>query len=252
LYRKILDVFTYSSDDVTTAKIITEEGKDFLEFSEDYGIYGAAKINRPDVNAVGLGHWVTFKICSNSNLAMRDVDFSRSAEEATHKTKRSFYPLQEDNPKFKLPESTVINPGISKSLSDKYYFEIPDVPFIRSSFNTRIYYSNILQESVFKNGNRVFTGKNYQDYTNEYGSIIKLIEWYGNVIAVMEHGVLAIPVNERALVKNEAGENIYISAEKVLTKNPKVLSSSFGSLYPESIIKTTRFIYGIDTVGKKI
>ena len=48
------------------------------------------KLNRPDINAVGLGHWVTYKICSNINLAMRDVDLSNPTEEATHGMKRSF------------------------------------------------------------------------------------------------------------------------------------------------------------------
>lgn len=252
LYRKILDLFTYNSNDAVNGSLVTEESENFLDNSEKYGTYGASKINRPDVNSVGLGHWVTFKICSNSNLALRDVDFSRSAEEAVHRMKRSFYPLQDSNPENKLPESSVINPGISKSLSEKYYLEIPDVPFIKSSFNTRIYYSNIMQESVFKNGNRVFIGKNFQDFTNEYGAIVKLVEWYGHLVAVMEHGILAIPVNEKALIKNESGQNIYINSDNVLTKNPKVLSQTFGSLYPDSIIKTDRYIYGIDTVGKKI
>jgi len=107
---------------------------------------------------------------------MRDVDFSRPEEEATHKMKRSFYPLQSAKQSNKLPESTIINSGISKSLGNKYYFEVPDVPFIKTNFSNRIYYSDVLQQLSFKNGNRVFQSKNYQDYTREYGSIVKLIE----------------------------------------------------------------------------
>jgi hypothetical protein len=68
----------------------------------------------------------------------------------------------------------------------------------------------------------------------------------------MEHGVLLIPINERAMMTNSSGENVYINTDNVLPKNPKVLSSTFGSIWPESIIKTNRFIYGIDTIGKKI
>jgi hypothetical protein len=33
-------------------------------------------INLADLNSVGLGQWITFPICSNLNIAMRDVDFS--------------------------------------------------------------------------------------------------------------------------------------------------------------------------------
>jgi hypothetical protein len=183
---------------------------------------------------------------------MRDVDYNNPAEEAVFKSKRSFYPLQSIESSTKLPESTIINQGISKTLSSKYYFEVPEVPFIKSVFNTRINYSNLLQEGTFKNGNRIFLAQNYRDYTNEYGSIIKLVEWYGTLIAVMEHGILMIPVNERALMANASGENVYINTDNVLPKNPKVISTVFGSTWPESIKKSTRFIYGVDTIGKKI
>jgi hypothetical protein len=40
------------------------------------------KINRSDVNAVQLGHWVTFKVFSNINLALRSLDTSDAAEQA--------------------------------------------------------------------------------------------------------------------------------------------------------------------------
>jgi hypothetical protein len=46
----------------------------------------------------------------------------------------------------------------------------------------------------------------------------------------MEHGVLLIPVNERAMMTNASGENVYINTENVLPQNPKVLSNTFGSL----------------------
>lgn len=45
----------------------------------------------------------------------------------------------------------------------------------------------------------------------------------------MEHGIIMIPVNERAMMKNTSGENIYINTDNVLPKNPKVLSNTFGS-----------------------
>jgi len=267
-YNKLLPIFTYRNvfepewgndtgtgddiDDNTFNGIIEPDGKKYSKYAERNGVFGSEKINRPDVNAVPIGHWVTFKICSNINLAMRDLDYSRPMEEAVHRQKRGFYPLQALNKSNSLPESSVINTGISKSTSDKYYFEIPDVPFIKTNFATRIHYSNILQTSVFTNGNRIFESKNYLDYTREYGSLIKLVEWYGKLIAIMEHGVVMIPVNERAMMTNAAGENVYINTENVLPQNPRVLSNMFGSLWAESVIKTSRFIYGIDTVGKKI
>jgi hypothetical protein len=107
---------------------------------------------------------------------MRDLDFSRPEEEAVHKVKRGFYPLQSLDASNSLPESAMINMGISKTTSDRYYFEIPDVPFIKTNFATRIYYSNVLQNNIFANGSRVFEAKNYQDYTREHGALVKLVE----------------------------------------------------------------------------
>lgn len=264
VYNKLLPLFTYKKYEIKDSRydvnlkeedlrgLIDNESKNFKKYSEINGIFGTDKISRADINAVGLGYWVTFKICSNVNLAMRDVDFSNPQEEAVHGMKRSFYPLQSIDKKLKLPESKIINGALSKTTNDKYYFEIPDVPFIKTSFTTRIHYSNILQESTFVNGNRVFMLKNYQDYTLEYGALIKLIEWYGTLIAVMEHGILQIPVNERSMMTNESGQNVYINTDTVLPKNPRVISNMFGSLWANSIIKTDKFIYGIDTVAKKI
>ena len=249
-YNKLLPLFTFTESGGT--KLLEPDDKGYKTASESNGVFGSEKINRPDVNAVGLGHWLTFKICSSTNLALRDLDFSNPQEEAIHKQKRGFFPLQSLNKENHLPESNVINQGISNPLGHKYYFDLPEVPFIKTNFANRIYYSNILQNFSFTNGNRVFKSVNYQDYTMEYGALVKLIEWFGTLIAVMEHGILLIPVNERAMMANESGQNVYINTENVLPQNPQVISSTFGSTWPDSIIKTTRYIYGIDTVAKKI
>ena len=262
-YNKLLLLFTYKSvsqpawkDDTLVEEpnngLLQPDSKKFKKYSEINGLFGAEKLNRPDINAVPLGHWATFKICSNINLAMRDLDWTRPAEEVVFKQKRGFYPLQSLDASNPLPDSNIINNGISKTVSDKYYYEIPNVPFIKTNFVTRIYFSNLLKSSTFANGNRVFEATSYEDYTREHGSLIKLIEWYGRLIGVMEHGVIIIPVNERAAMKNENGENVYINTDTILPKNPKVLSNTFGSIWPESIIKTSKFVYGIDTIGKKI
>ena len=263
-YNKLMPLYTYKGKNIVSnlyddssiendiGNIITPEDKGYKKYSENNGTFGYDKLNRPDINAVGLGQWVTFKVCSNVNLAMRDVDLTRPSEEAVFKMKRSFYPLQSMEKSISLPESKVINNGISKTIGDKYYFDIGDIPFIKESFSTRIHYSNVLQQSTFVNGNRTFFSKNYQDYSMEYGALVKLVEWYGNLIAVMEHGILMIPVNERAMMKNESGENVYINTDIVLPKNPRVLSNTYGSIWSDSITKTSRYLYGIDTVAKKI
>lgn len=261
-YKKILPLFTYkvgdlvndldNGTDLNQAVILTPEAAKYKKYSEANGEFGYMKINRPDVNAVGLGHWVTFKICSNVNLALRDEDSTNVAEEALFNRKRGFYPYSSADVNNKLPDSSLINAGISNTVGKRFYFEIPEVPFIKTFFTTRIYNSNIIVDSIFQDGSRVFKSTDFQDYTMDHGQLTKLIEWKGTLLAVMEHGILLIPVNERAMMTNSQGENVYINTDNVLPKNPRVLSNMYGSIWSESVIKTQRFIYGIDTIARKI
>ena len=71
-----------ASDEVHVNRLLDAEDKGFKKYSERNGTFGYDKLNRPDINAVGLGQWVTYKICSNVNLAMRDVDLNNPSEEA--------------------------------------------------------------------------------------------------------------------------------------------------------------------------
>jgi hypothetical protein len=49
---------------------------------------------------------------------------------------RSFYPNygQLANGNQKIPDSAQYNKGFTKSVSEKYYFEVPDVPYIKQEF----------------------------------------------------------------------------------------------------------------------
>ena len=211
-------------------------------------------VNRGDVNAVKMGHWVTIKVCSNLNLSIRSVDHSWAAEEGLTNKPRAFFPLYSRNPsgENKVPESNVFNDGYQVTLSTKYNYEMPDVPAIKNVFHTRIMYSNIAINDAFRNGFRIFDLMHYKDYTLTYGSLVKLMELKGSLLAVFEHGICVIPVNERAVAGTGQGGNVFINTSNVLPDNPLVISDMFGSQWPESVLKTPNFVYGIDTVGKKI
>ena len=213
-----------------------------------------AKINRGDVNAIQLGSWITFKVCSSYNLSIRSLDPSYPTEEGLTGLKRGFYPLQELSPAgaTKIPESSVINGGYSSTTSEKQAFTLPDVPYIKNRFDTRIMYSDISVGDAFKNGFRVFQMTHYRDYPRTYGGIMKMIELFGNILCIFEHGIALIPVNERAVAGEGSGGNVFINTSNVLPENPKMLSDTYGTQWPESIIQTPYFVYGVDTVGKKI
>lgn len=213
-----------------------------------------AKINRGDVNAIQLGSWITFKVCSSYNLSIRSLDPSYPTEEGLTGLKRGFYPLQELSPAgaTKIPESSVINGGYSSTTSEKQAFTLPDVPYIKNRFDTRIMYSDISVGDAFKNGFRVFQMTHYRDYPRTYGGIMKMIELFGNILCIFEHGIALIPVNERAVVGEGSGGNVFINTSNVLPENPKMLSDTYGTQWPESVVQTPYFVYGVDTVGKKI
>lgn len=213
-----------------------------------------AKINRGDVNAIQLGSWITFKVCSSYNLSIRSLDPSYPTEEGLTGLKRGFYPLQELSSAgaTKIPESSVINGGYSSTTSEKQAFTLPDVPYIKNRFDTRIMYSDISVGDAFKNGFRVFQMTHYRDYPRTYGGIMKMIELFGNILCIFEHGIALIPVNERAVAGEGSGGNVFINTSNVLPENPKMLSDTYGTQWPESVVQTPYFVYGVDTVGKKI
>lgn len=211
-------------------------------------------INLGDVNAIQLGSYINLVIKSNINLNIRGLDNSIPDEMALYGHARTFTPYS-FNPiegPYKIPEALCYNKGLEKSVSEKVYFRMPDVPFIQEDFTNRISYSNIKVANSFQNGMRVFKGQHYRDYSKEYGSIIELVEWGGNLVAVCEHGILLIAVNERAVAAEGAQGLAYINTSNVLPENPQVISDKYGSQWKESIVKTPNYIYGVDTVARKI
>lgn len=236
---------------------INDDIIDQMSWKDNYEVGDSeenAKINRGDVNAIKIGHWATIKVCSNVNLSMRCTDSSYSSEMGMSGKPRGFFPLQAMSAtgESKIPESFVINGGLNSTTSDKYYYELPNVPAIKNKFNIRVMYSDINVNDSFKNGFRVFKLTHYRDYPLTYGSITKLVEWFGSIICVFEHGVALIPVNERAVAGEGMGGNVFINTSNVLPENPKMLSDTFGTQWSESVIKTPYYVYGVDTVGKKI
>lgn len=220
-----------------------------------------AEINLGDVNAIPMGMWVTFKLRSSNNLNIRTLDGSIVDETAMTGHQRGFYPYypMSTEGSFKHPDSEIYNKGFTKSVSDRWNMEVPDVPHIKNWFGTRIMYSDIHINDAYKNGFRVFRGQNYRDYTREYGEIVKLVPFESSLLCIFEHGIALIPVNERAIAGQGVGGNVYINTSNVLPENPKIISDMFGSQWPESVLKvpgrtgdSPQYVYGVDTIAKKI
>ena len=252
--QRILRNFQDPETPINDQIIQSDTWKEHYSIGKNNSNESNTKINRADVNAVQLGHWITFKVCSNINLSLRCNDLYYPQEQGLTGNSRTFYPLSsmDTSGTSKLPESSMMNGGYNVTVSNKYFAEMPDVPAIKNVFNTRIMYSNIQINDAYRNNYRVFKTMDYRDYPITYGSLVKLVEWGGNLLGIFEHGVAVIAVNERAVAANGAGGNVFITANNVLPLNPYIVSTQFGTQWPESIVKTPYGLYGVDTTAKKL
>lgn len=204
---------------------------------EDY-----AKINLGDVNAVQMGLWLTFQLRSSYNLNIRTIDKSNIDEYLMCGNYRSYYPNygQLALGSQKIPDSAQYNKGFSKSVSEKYYFEVPDVPYIKQEFQNRIVFSDIHINDAYKNGFRVLRTMNHKDYPMTYGSITKIIELKNALMIVFEHGIGLIVIDNNTDKPSQVLSDL------------NIISDTYGSQWKDSVIKTPSGIYGVDTVAKKI
>ena len=68
----------------------------------------------------------------------------------------------------------------------------------------------------------------------------------------MEHGVGVLAIKERTLMANSIGGDVFINNKTILPENITMINESYGSQWPESIILTPYYIFGIDASEKKI
>lgn len=212
----------------------------FKPMSGAWETHGITSINRADVNAVGLGQWITFPICSSLNLAMRDVDFTNATEEASFNRKRSFYPLNKMDVNNPLSDSKIINAAAKVSIPDRSYINYPNLPYNKQEFHTRIQYSQIDTAGSFTNQFKVLLEDAYVDYPKTLGEIVKLVALGDYVYVICKHGIGLIQVR----VDAKSGEDKLTAMQ--------ILSDTYGTMWKDSVIVTDNFIYGVDTIAKKI
>ena len=213
-----------------------------------------AKINRGDVNTVPMGMWITYKCLSSYNLGLRSEDRSYVDETALLGNPRAFYPIAGCNVKSvsKMEESWILNDGYSATVGQKTNIAATNLPYTKDQFDNRIMFSNVQVDGDFKNGYRIFQGLSYSDIDRQYGAIVKLIPWGVNLFGAFEHGVGIVPINEKALIQTSTEQSIHMYGAGVLQNQISLITSDYGSIWPESIIRTPIGIYGVDTHAKKI
>ena len=213
------------------------------------------KISRADVNAVKLGSWITIKCKSSMNYALRSTDSSYVSETALMGSERSFYPKSslKEAGENKKPDSYLYNDAYRATLGYKCYFTLNDVNYIKDTFANRIQYSAISIQDSYKNNFRYSLSTYFRDYSQEYGSIQKLVGFEGYLLVVFEHAICIAVINERVLAGTSDGEPVFINTNNVLPEELTVISDTYGTMWPESVVKSEAgYVYGVDTIAKKI
>lgn len=247
----IIDADTWKDNYWGTSNMVngTKEGEKVEDGQGDY-----TDINRADLNTVPLGMWVTYKCLSNYNLGLRSVDTTHIDEYALMGSPRSFYPQSDitTNVSHKIEESWLLNQGYGATVGQKRYFAATNVPYVQELFDNRIMFSNVQAYGDFQNSYRVFQALDYKDIDRQYGAIVKILSWNNNILAIFEHGVGILPVNEKALLATQSGQSIHMYGAGVLQNQITVISPDFGTIWDESIVQTPLGVYGVDTYAKKI
>ena len=208
-----------------------------------------------DLNAIKIGSWITFKCRSAQNYALRSVDHSYVSEEALMGAPRSFYPKSSllEKGENKMPDSYLYNDAYRATLGYKCYFKLLDINYIKDSFLNRIQYSAISIQDSFKNNYRVSLSTYFRDYSQEYGSIQKLVGFEGYLLVIFEHAIGVAVINERVLAGSGDGEPVFINTKNVLPEELTIITDTYGTQWPESVIKSEAgYVYGVDTIAKKI
>jgi hypothetical protein len=116
---------------------------DYNTWKDNYDVSDSERwenISRSDINAVQIGSWITFKVRSSMNYALRSTDHSFVSEEALMGSSRSFYPrsylLQRGENK--MPDSYLYNDAYRATLGFKCYFALHDINYIKDTFSNRI------------------------------------------------------------------------------------------------------------------
>ena len=213
------------------------------------------KIYRSDLNAVKMGSWITFRVRSATNYALRSVDHSFVSEEALMGAPRSFYPKSKllELGENKMPDSYLYNDAYRASLGFKQYYTLQDVNYIKDTFSNRIQYSAVSIQDSFKNNYRDSYSTYFRDYSQEYGSIQKLVGFEGYLLVVFEHAIGVAVINERVLAGQSDGEPVFINTNNVLPEELTIISDTYGTQWGDSVIKSEAgYVYGVDTIAKKI
>lgn len=182
---------------------------------------------------------------SNINADIRSVENVSDTETALVGYPRDFYPNRTELFGDARPDSTAYNHGYTGEENPLTYNRIEEyAPVYNTSFPNRIFLSEKNQSQTFFNSFRNLKGFNYRDYGVEFGPITKIIDVKNNLLSIHPGGVLAIGIDNKTLMSE--GSDVFVDTAEALSPTAVTVSDVFGSIHPESVVKTDMTVAGVD------
>jgi hypothetical protein len=94
---------------------------------------------------------------------------------------------------------------------------MPNVPFIKQEYFTRIINSLRDSASSITNEFKVMLENAYRDYTKLYGSITKILPLGSNMLVVFQHGLGVLAISEAMSQAKDASQYLPVELNMVLS-----------------------------------
>lgn len=148
-------------------------------------------------------------------------------------------------------EDYTYNGVFSNSMDIKKYFAKPfNLPDI-STYDTRVYASDLKIAGETSDSWANFPVYNFMDLENQYGSITDIVEHSDKLFIVQERGLVNISVNPRSLITDTSGAQLILGSGTLLSRYDYI-DQYAGSIHQNSVIKTPEGIYFFDIKTCKI
>ena len=196
-------------------------------------------------NLFDVGQVIEIATYSNINADIRSTEKLSEEDSLLYGGDRDFFPNKEDVFGDARPDATSYNHGYTGEDNPISYSRIEEYsPSFNTEFPNRVLLSERNKTQSFFNSFRDLKGFNYRDYGVELGPIVKLASIKNLLLTIHPTGVLAIGVDDRTLVAE--GSDVYVNTAQSLSPTAKTISDIYGSVHPESVVKTDTTVAGVD------
>jgi hypothetical protein len=132
----------------------------------------------------------------------------------------------------------------------QYFVKPADVIFTREN-STRVYYSDKKNNGEFVDKWLKVRPGNYRDVDAKYGSITKLKTLNDQLYSLQSEGISIIPVEQRELIQTNNPGPLLVGVGDA-TSPPQYISTTSGTIDPDSVVASSKALYYYDRKNNKI